>query len=420
MDFKYSAKARDGSTRNGSYSARSEADVVSWIRGQGLIPITITQALELPGMKAPVSENAVGKRAGGDGISFFTLAPKVKTKDKLIFFRQLATMITAGIPVTASLAVLIDQTSNKRFKAILKKVYDRVSAGTTLGNAMSEFPRTFDKVAIPLVKSGEESGTLDESLQKLAQFIEANDALKKKIVSALTYPAVVVSIALMVLGILVAYVIPLFEKSFRGLNIEMPRLTMMIFNLGRWLQAHWYWIPISILLLVFIAIRLRALPAAKKPIDKMMIKIPIFGDIIYKASLTRSFRTMGSLLKSGVPVLQSLEMTSDVAGNEQVREAFLKMRDGAAMGTALNMIVRENKLFPPMIGHMIAVGEETGRTDEMLEKVADWYDTELTEKVKRLSSLLEPVMVVFVGIIVGFMVVAIFLPIVTAINTLSQ
>lgn len=413
MDFHYEAKEPNGKTINGTQAAGNEAELVEWLRAKGWAPINITQSREITFGATGAAQNKKDASKKGD---FLSLAPRIKNKDKLVFFRQLATMIAAGIPVGASLSVLIDQTSNKRFKAILKKVNDRVNAGTTLGAALAEHPKCFDKIAIPLVKSGEESGTLDASLAKLAGFMEAQEDLHKKIVSAMTYPAVVITIALLVLGIMVAVVIPQFEKAFRNLNVQMPALTMLTFKFGRWMQTNWYYIPVTILIVAVALARLRKMKQLREPIDAFLIKIPIFGDLIYKAALTRSFRTMGSLLKSGVPVLQALEMTSEVAGNERIKQSFIIMRNGAAMGSSLNLIVREKKLFPPMIGHMIAVGEETGRTDEMLDKIADWYDSELSEKVKRLSSILEPVMVVFVGIIVGFMVLAIFLPIISAIQ----
>ena len=254
------------------------------------------------------------------------------------------------------------------------------------------------------------------SLAKIASFMEDQENLRKKIISAMTYPTVVICIALLVLGVMVAVVVPQFEKAFGNLNIELQALTLMTFKFGRWMQHNWYVIPLVIIVAAILLRQLRKMKSMKMPVDTLLLKIPIFGDIIFKASLTRSFRTMGSLLRSGVPVLSSLEMTAEVAGNERIKRGFLEMRDGASMGRALNAVVREKKLFPPMIGHMIAVGEETGRTDEMLEKIADWYDAELSEKIKRLSSILEPVMVVFVGIIVGFMVLAIFLPIISAIN----
>ncbi|MDO4560402.1 MAG: type II secretion system F family protein [bacterium] len=412
MEFHYDAKDRSGKTVSGTHSASSEPELLSWIRGNGWVPLNVSQHREISLSTSGDKLREAGKERG----EFWDLSPRIKLRDKLIFFRQLATMIAAGIPVTASLAILTEQTQNKRFRRVLTKVYKRVSAGTTLGAALAENPKCFDAITIPLVRSGEESGTLDMSLAKIAGFMEDQDNLRKKIVSAMTYPAVVIGIALLVLGVMVAVVIPQFEKAFGNLNIELPALTLMTFRFGRWMEHNWYVIPLVIFAVALLLAQLRRMKSMKLPIDTFLLKIPVFGDIAFKAALTRSFRTMGSLLRSGVPVLSALEMTADVAGNEKIKLGFLEMRDGAAMGKALNATVREKKLFPPMISHMIAVGEETGRTDDMLEKIADWYDAELSEKIKRLSSVLEPVMVVFVGVIVGFMVLAIFLPIISAIQ----
>lgn len=418
MEFRFEAKSNDGVLKRGTRSGMQEAEIVSWIRDQGWRPINIMPAGDLSAgiMKAGGSQYIKGTEASDR--SFLELMTVIRTRDKLIFFRQLAVMITAGIPVASALAVLAEQTANKRFKRVVEQVYKRVSAGTTLGGAMAEEPKAFGTVAIPLVISGEESGTLDQSLTAAAAFLENQEELRKKIVSALTYPSVVILIALLVFGIMVAVVIPQFEKAFSNLNIEMPAVTMLTFSFGRWMQKDWYFIPLILMLAVVSVIRLRKVPSLKLPIDSFILKIPVFGDIKFKAGCIRSFRTLGALIRSGVPILQALELTSEAAGNENIRKSFLEMRSGAAMGMPLHKIIKEKKLFPPMIAHMIAVGEETGETDEMLEKIADWYDSDLSEKVKRLSSVIEPVMVVFVGVIVGFMVLAIFLPMITAINTM--
>ncbi len=411
MDFKYTAKASNGKNMSGNRSADSEAALVSWIRDNGWVPINIERTHEVA---LQIGESVAKKNTALDG--FFDLSPRVKLRDKAIFFRQLATMITAGVPIASAIEILVEQTENKRLKRVIAKIYDRVSSGVTLGAVLSEYPKVFDTLTSSLVKSGEESGSLDSSLAKLSGFLEEQEALRKKIISALTYPIAVISIAIIVLGVMVAVVIPQFEKAFKNMNVKMPALTEMTFRFGSWAKDNWYLIPITIFLIFILCTYLRKLPALKIYIDTFILKIPIFGDIVYKSSVSRSFRTMSSLLASGVPVLTALEMSANVASNEKIKRAFILMRDAAAMGGAMHAIMREKKLFPPMITHMVAVGEETGRTDEMMDKIADWYEQELSEKVKRLSSVLEPVMVIFVGIIVGFMVLAIFLPIITAIQ----
>lgn len=411
MEYRYKAKAANGNIMNGTHSADNESDVVSWIRRNGWIPIDVKRTYEIA---LQISESATGKSINWGEI--FNLSRRIKLRDKSVFFRQLATLISAGVPIASAIEILIEQTSNKRLNKIISNIYYRVSSGSTLGSAIAYYPKTFDSLSVSLVKAGEESGNLDKSLTKLAGFLEAQDALRKKIISALTYPATVMMIALIVLGVMVAVVIPQFEKAFQNLNVKMPMLTEMTFQIGKWVRNKWYLFPITAGGIYFLVHYLRKTSFFKIYIDTFILKIPIFGNILYKSSVSRAFHTMSSLLDSGVPVLTSLEMSGEVATNEKIKQSFLQMRDAATIGKLMNVVMRDKKLFPPMVIHMVAVGEETGRTDQMLEKVADWYEAELSETIKRLSSLLEPIMIVFVGLIVGFMVLAIFLPIITSIQ----
>ena len=411
MEFYYKVRAANGNVMRGSRSADRESEVVAWIRDKGWLPIEIQSAAALK-----TNPSAANAKAGINWEEFLDLSPKVKLKDKLVFFRQLSTMISAGVPIIGSLEILVQQTQNKRFKRVLKSILDRVSSGIPLGNALAEHPKTFDVLSTSLIRSGEESGTLDVSLNRLSGFLEAQENLRKKIISAFTYPAVVMCIIVIVLGVLCVVVVPLFQKSFGHLGVQMPWLTLRVFDLGEWAQKNWYYIPIAGVIIYLILHNLRKVPGMSLPLDKAKLKMPVFGGIIYKSSIARSFRTMASLLKSGVPVLQTLELAGDVANNELIKKNFYTMRDAASMGVPLNTIMKEKKLFPPMITHMVAVGEETGRTDEMLAKVADWYEAELEETIKRLSSIMEPVLVLIIGGVVAIMVFAIFLPIISAIQ----
>ena len=409
MDFQYRAKAGSGKTLRGKRTADSEAEVVAWIRAQGWIPIEVSKYFD-------INVKQSRKPAKFSDAPFFELAPRVKLKDKLVFFRQLSTMISAGVTISRSMEILVEQTVNKRFKRVIARIFDRVSSGVPLAGALAEHPQYFDTLSLALVKSGEESGTLDISLARLSSFLEDQENLRKKIISAVTYPAAVIIVALLALGVMVIVVVPQFQKAFGNLNVKMPKLTLMLFALGNWAKGHWLYIPIAILAFAVLLYLLKKIESMKYPIDSAMLKLPVFGGILYKAAIARSFRTMSSLLQSGIPVLKALELAGDVAGNEKLKRGFLMMRDAVTMGAPINTVMKEKKLFPPMVCHMVAVGEETGRTDEMLAKVADWYEAELSETIKRLSSILEPALVVFVGVIVGVMVLAIFLPILTAIQ----
>lgn len=410
MDFQYKAKSKNGDTLRGLRSADSEADLLTWIRGNGWTPIEIYKS------RRTVSKGGDSNPSKGINFRDALTANRVKLRDKLVFFRQLATMISAGVPIAGSIEILVEQTTNRTLKRIISEVFTRVSAGVSLTNALGEHPKYFDTLALALIRSGEESGTLDVSLQRLCTFLEAQDNLRKKIISAMTYPAAVITITIAVLGVMVTIVVPQFQKAFAHLSINMPGLTLALFAFGEWARANWYFIPLTIFIIWLAVHFLRKVKALDIYVDSAMLKIPVFGPIIYKSALARSFRTMSSLLTSGVPVLQALALAGNVSSNEKIKRAFITIRDAASMGIPLNVIIQEKKLFPPMVAHMIAVGEETGRTDEMLGKIADWYEAELEETVKRLSSILEPTLVVIIGGVVGVMVLAIFLPIISAIK----
>ena len=411
MEYKYKAKSPSGEILTGSIDANNEIEVVAWVKRNGWIPIDINRAYE---MAIQISESTTGKNINFDDI--LDLSPRIKLKDKAVFFRQLTTLIEAGVPIASAIEVLIEQTDNKILKKIISKIYYKVSSGTTLGSAIVDYPKVFNPLSVALVRAGEESGNLDLCLSRVATFLEEQDSLRKQIVSALTYPTTVIVIALVVLGLMVGIVIPQFEKAFLNLSIEMPMLTKITFKIGKWIRTNWYLFPVVFLVIYFVLRYIRKIAGLKIYTDALMLKFPIFGNIIYKSSVSRAFRTMSSLLMSGVPVLSSIEISSEVAANEKIKRSFLHMRDAVTVGRLMNGVMKEKKLFPPMVIHMVAVGEETGKTDDMLEKVATWYEIELTETIKRLSSLLEPVMIVFVGVIVAFMVLAIFLPIISSIR----
>ena len=346
---------------------------------------------------------------------FAPLRRGVKLAEKMLFFRELATMTEAGVPVATSLRVLAGQKRSRRFEAATARVYELVASGSPLAAAFEEQRDCFDVISVALVRAGEESGALAESLAKIASFLEAREELRKKIISALSYPALVLCVTLFSLCLMTTVIIPQFERAFRGVGIDLPPLTRAVFGLGTWMEAHWKILIIIIALLSFavkFALKNRRVKAFA---DGLMLKIPIFGEMFLKAALARAFGTMGALLRSGLPVLSALRLAASAAGNEKIKKAFDAAHDGTASGRSLSASL-DGRLFPRMVVQMAAVGEETGRTGEMFEKIASWYESELTEKVKRLSSILEPVMVLIVGAVVAIMAVAIFLPVISAIN----
>ncbi len=403
MKFLYEAKTRGGLTERGETEAADERAAAALLREKGLTPLEIASAREF---------------RGGVKISFpAPFASRVKLAEKTLFFRELATMTEAGVPAAASLKILSEQKRSRRFGAVISDIYARVAAGSTLAAAFAGHSDCFGAVAVALVRAGEESGTLDKSLAKIASFLEAREELRRKIISALTYPALVASVAVFSLCVMAAVVVPQFERAFRGLGVELPPLTRAVFRAGAWMESRWHVLLFAFLLLVLAAKLALRSAGFRAYIDGAMLKFPIFGDMLLKAALSRSFGTMGVLLRAGLPALVSLRLAASAAGNEKIRKAFETARDGAAAGKGLSAALESCGVFPRMIIHMAAVGEETGRSAEMFGKIADWYESELSDKVRRLSSILEPVLVVIVGAAVGIMAVAVFIPVVSAINS---
>lgn len=404
MRYKYKAKNPEGLTVRGAHEAKSEEEAASWLRAAGLIPLEIRET------------GAGGSPFAAGELPF--LSPRIKLKDKAVFFRQLAVMTEAGIPLASALEVLAEQTENKRLRKAAAEINEAVSSGSTLRAALARYPKVFGRLVLSLVRAGEESGTLGSALTELSAFLEEEDLLNKKIISAAAYPAVVLTTAAAALGVAVAVVVPQFEKAFKNLNIRMPALTRAVFELGGTAREYWHVLPLSIAAAAALICALRRVRSLEIFIDAASLKVPVFGDIAFKASLARSFRTMSSLLRSGIPLLSALEMAGEAAGNARIKRSFDAVRESVTRGGSMSSAIKEESVFPPLAASMAAVGEETGTTDRMFEKTADWYDAELSEKIKRLSAVLEPVMVIFAGLVVGFMVMAVFFPIIGAIEAL--
>jgi len=404
MNFQYKARGNDGSIKSGYFDTQSQGQVVAWLRSQGLVPISISQA------KEGSSETLLER---------MQKISTVKLKDKAVFFRQLATMIAAGITLASSLQILSTQTKNKRFQDAIIHVKTLVDRGFPFSAAMRT-RKEFDSLMISMVRAGEEGGVLDTTLERLATFLERQDELRKKVVSALAYPSVVMLFAVFVLYLLVTIVVPRFALVFGDLGITLPWTTRLLFDGSLWMKDHWY-ITLGVIvgLIVLISVFNR-MDATKPYLDRVKLRMPIVGDIFHKAIMARSLRTLATLVEAGVPILPSLEMTANVANNYVARTGFEYLRTAARRGHSLGASSMELKIFPAMVAHMITVGEETGHLEDMLNKVADWFELELDEKIKRLTSILEPVLIVFVGGVVALVVFAVFTPLIGAIQELSN
>ena len=401
MLYRYKARASDGRVVFGSQQAQSTAQVLQWLKEKSLYPIEIEEAKE---------------RATKTLKERLETVSTIRLKDKAVFFRQLATMLDAGITLGMALDMLAEQTENKRFAGAIREVKTMVDRGISLSAAMAT-RKEFSKLMVAIARAGE-GGVLESSLDRLATFLERQDELRKKIISASTYPAVVMSFAIIVVFLLVTLIMPRFASIFMDLDIRLPLPTRIILGFSMWMSHFWY-LPVGLVLLLILVIYTMAKNKnTKAKLDAFRLKLPLFGDIWKKSVLARTFRTFAALVQAGVPILSALEMTADVSGNAVVEDAFAQLSDQAKRGMSMGETAKKIKVIPPLAAHMITVGEQTGRLEDMVDKVADWFEFELDEKIKRLTSIIEPVLIVFVGGVVALVVFAVFMPIIGSIQGL--
>lgn len=344
-----------------------------------------------------------------ENISF--LKPKVSNKDLVVFTRQFSTMIDAGLPLVQGLTILAEQSENPTFKAILKEITKDVEGGSTLAEAMKKHPKIFDSLFVNLVAAGEVGGILDTILRRLAQFIEKAERLKSQIKGAMTYPIVVMAIAILVISVILVFVIPVFEDMFKSFGSALPTPTQIVVNMSRFLKGNIHWVLIALGALIYGFKRYRNTVSGRKQTDSLFLKLPIFGNLLKKTAVARFTRTLGTMISSGVPILDALEIVAKTAGNVVIEEIIYEVRGSIAEGQTIAEPLSENDIFPGMVIQMIAVGEATGALDSMLEKIADFYDEEVDAAVGALTSMLEPLLMLFLGGSIGGLVIAMYLPI---------
>jgi type IV pilus assembly protein PilC len=391
--FAWEGRLPQGGFRKGELEGPNEMAVRAYLRQQQIIPTKIT------------------KKATEIKITLPFMKGRVKKKTLAIFTRQLATMIDAGLPLVQSLDILGQQEEDETFREIISNIKNEVEAGATLAAALQKHPRVFDNMYVNLVVAAEEAGTLDVILSRLATHIEKMEELKKKIKSALVYPAMIVAVAVLVTIVLMVFVVPVFEKLFAGIGQTLPMPTRVVIAISNIFKSY---LPIVIGIVVLMAIGLRQYyktDNGKRRIDDLTLKLPVFGELLRKVAIARFARTLGTLVTSGVPILESLNIVAGAAGNKVVEEAILKGRVSISEGQTISEPLSQSGVFPIMVTQMIAVGETTGSLELMLTKVADFYEAEVDTAVATLSSMLEPVLMVFLGVIVGGLVISMYLPI---------
>jgi type IV pilus assembly protein PilC len=398
--FQYTARTLKGELQSGEVDLPSRDDVIAHLRKNRMVVVQVRPA--------PKQFKLSFKFGGG-----------VKTRDVVIMTRQFATMINAGLPLVQALGILADQTENKVLADVTRQVVYDVESGHTLADALRKHPKAFSDLFVNMVAAGEAGGILDTILLRLAQFLEKNDAIIRKVKGAMVYPVVIMSVAAIAITVLLIFVIPTFQSMFASVNLELPLPTRIVIGASNILKHYWWAMGGAIALAGFAITRYYKTVPGKLQIDTMMLNVPVLGDVIRKSAVSRFTRTLGTLISSGVSILDGLEITARTAGNQVIHNAVMESRASIAGGETIAAPLQKSKVFPAMVISMIAVGEQTGGLDEMLSKIADFYDEEVDAAVSTLLSLMEPIMIVVLGVIVGGMVVAMYLPIFDMVNAVQ-
>lgn len=339
------------------------------------------------------------------------LQPKVKTKDLILFTRQFSTMIDSGLPLIQGLEILTEQVENPTFKKILNQVKSDVEGGSSFADALRKHPKVFDNLYVNMVAAGEMGGVLDTILQRLAAYIEKNARLVSKVKGAMVYPSIIGIIAVVVIVVMLIFVIPVFSEMFSSFGGELPGLTQAVVSLSEFMTNNWYIIFGAVAVFVFIFRKLKSTDRGEYIFDRYILKIPVIGDLIRKVAVAKFTRTLGTMISSGVPILDGLDIVAKTAGNRIVQEAIEKTKVSISEGKTVAEPLMQSGVFPPMVCQMVAVGESTGALDAMLNKIAEFYEEEVDAAVEALTSLIEPVMMIFLGGTVGTMLAAMYLPI---------
>jgi type IV pilus assembly protein PilC len=348
------------------------------------------------------------------------LENRVTERELVVLVRQLSTMIDAGLPLVQCLDILQQQQEGRALKRVLKQVKKDVEEGATFSDAIKKHPKVFDGLFVNLVAAGEVGGILDVILARLAEYIEKLAKLKKKVRGALTYPAIVVTIAVMVMAVILIYVIPVFARLFTDAGVKLPPLTLFVMALSNFAIRFFYWIIIGFVMLILLVRRFRKTPKVRMLSDRLLLRLPVFGMLLRKVAVARFARTLGTMLASGVPILDALDIVAGSAGNAVIEQAIRESRAAIAEGRSVAEPLQETKVFPGMVTQMISVGEATGALDTMLGKIADFYDEEVDITVEALTSLLEPLLLVFLGITIGGLLIAMYLPIFQIADVVSR
>ena len=418
--FQYAAKDQTGKTIQGTIQANDRAEAVNQLRGKDLIILKVEEggkAAKKPAEGGGGGGSGGGARARTGGL--FSKKPRASKTEVVLFTRQLSTMISAGISLLESIEVLTEQAETPGMKACCATLAAELRGGSDLSKAMTMCPKVFSPLYVSMVTAGEASGQMDVILQRLADYVEASEELKREIKSAMTYPVISLVLVLSITAFLMIGVVPGFKEVFDGLGAELPALTKTTLAVSDWLRAKWYLCFVFMGAAVFGFTVLKKTPKGALMLDHVALRLPIFGPLTRKVCLARFSRTFSTLVRSGVPIMGTLEIVAQTAGNQVIANVVHASRDSVRNGNMLSEPLSKSTVFPPMVVRMIAIGEKSGALEALLEKIAEFYDSQVKATIKSLTSLIEPLLICFMGGIVGVVILSVFLPILNIIGELS-
>jgi len=398
-EYLYEALDKGGKQVRGIIEAPNEDSIIEKLRGMGYYPLRVNihrkkaseiDLLALPGLKI--------------------IFHRVRRKHVMVFTRQLATLIDAGLPILRSLRILEEQVESAIFKDIIAKVAQDIEGGSTLSDAMGKFPKVFDNLYVAMVRAGELGGVLEAVLNRIAEFLEKRAAMIGKIRSAMMYPTVVMCIAIIIVSFILIKIVPRFVDIFKQLGAELPLPTLILVNVSTAIATNFIWVLLGVIFLGFTIRQINRTRPGKYFFDSMKLKLPVFGTIFLKIAIVRFAGTLSTLINAGVPILQAIDIVRETSGNEVISRAMEQVYNSIKDGETIHEPMREAKVFPPLVCHMIAVGEETGAIDQMLSKVAQAYEREVDDMMNALASIIEPVLIVILGVIIGTIVICLYLP----------
>ncbi|MBN2492269.1 MAG: type II secretion system F family protein [Planctomycetes bacterium] len=408
--YKYLAKNNTGQTIQGTVSAKDQTEALSELRRKNLVVLQVSQAAasSKPGGRQARRRGLLGLSLTRAGVR---AGAGVKKDELVLFARQLATMISAGIPLLESLEILSEQADSIGFKKCLEDIVQEIRGGKDLSQCLEKYPRVFSNIFVSMIRAGEASGQLDEILARLADYMEATQKLKRDVRAAMTYPVISLVLVLGITSFLMVGIVPKFQEVFSSLEIDMPALTATVLEVSLWLKDHWF-VGAGAAFGAFVLFGLyKKTPLGARQTDWLKLYVPVFGPLFRKVALSRFARTFATLIKSGVPILGSLEIVSATAGNRVISAVVDRARENVRQGDALSEPLAQSSVFPPMVTRMIGIGEKSGSLETLLEKIATFYDEQVAAEVKSLTSLIEPILIGVMGFLVGGIVLAVFLPI---------